>query len=132
MTANPTGDLNTVISSAVLARIEAEVAAALSGSQFINDMVISALKQEYEVQDRNYNRRKTTFLRETVDAAIKTATKAAVERTVKDSTDEIERLVAQHLKKQIPEIAKQLVGNVVEVADKAHGISVTLNYGGRY
>jgi hypothetical protein len=132
MAENVTGDLNQVITSAVQARIESEVAAALSGSELMGQYVAAALTQKIVVEDRGtYRKRETTFLRETIDAAIKAATKAAVQKVIAAEAEAIEAQVAAELRKNVKAIAKTLVGKVAESAESPHGIEVNLKYPGR-
>jgi len=120
-------DLNSVIASAVQARIETEVASALSGSELMGQYVAAALTQTVKVE-KNYRTRETTYLRETIDQAIQAATKAAVNKVVAESAPEIEKLVATELRRNIKGLSAQIVGNLVEKADSPYGISVEINY----
>lgn len=129
--AEVTSDLNQVISSAVLARVETEVAKALSGSELMSQYVAAALSEKITVRDGGYRDRKTTFLRETIDAAIKAATKAAVIRVVEAESDALEKMVETELRKQIKGIAKSLVGQVSDSVKSTYGLTVELKYAGR-
>ena len=123
-------DLNTVISSAVQARIETEVAAALSGSELMGQYVSAALLQPIEVQDKNYRKRNTTYLRETIDEAIREATKAAVKRVIAEEQEQIEAQVAKELRGNIKDVAKSLAGNFAKSATSAYGFTVEVTYPG--
>lgn len=124
-------DLNTVIASAVQVRIETEVASALSGSELMGQYVAAALTEKITVRDSGtYRDRQTTYLRETIDEAVKGATKAAVNKVVAESAPEIEKLVAAELRKNIKGISAQIVGNLVSKADSPYGISVEVKYPG--
>lgn len=132
-----TQDLNTVIATAVSARIEAEVAAALSGDAVMSKYVAAALQQEIEVRDGGYSgyssrNRKTTFLRQTIDTAIRQATETAVRKVIAEEQEALEAAVATELRRQTKDIAKTLVGQVAEVAQKSHGVRVELVYPSRY
>jgi hypothetical protein len=132
--ANVTGDLNQVIASAVQARIETEVATALAGSELMNQYVAAALNQrvQEEPSSRNgYKRVETTFLRQTVETAIRAATKAAVARVIADEAEAIERTVTAEIRKNVKDIAAVLVGKLADAAESAHGINVELRYPGR-
>lgn len=124
------GDLNQVIASAVQARIETEVAAAMSGSDLMTQYVSAALHQKIEVQHEGdrYKKRQTTFLREVIDKAIREATKQAVAKVVAQEAEAIEAQVTTELRKGVKGIAKQLVGSVVEKAEGPYGIRVELQY----
>lgn len=129
---NTTGDLNQVIASAVQARIETEVAGALSGSDLMAQYVAAALHQKIKVEDRNsYNKRETTYLRETIDQAIRNATKAAIAKVMVDEAAAIEAQVAAEIRKNVKGIAKQLAGKLAEAAESPYGVNVELRYPGR-
>lgn len=131
-TENATGDLNQVIASAVQARIETEVASALAGSDLMTQYVAAALHQKIMVKDRNsYRDRETTYMRETIDQAIREATKAAVAKVMAAEAEAIEQQVATELRKNIKGIASQLVGKLADAAESAYGVSVELKYAGR-
>jgi hypothetical protein len=122
------GDLNQVIVSAVQARIEAEVAAALSGDEVIGKYVAAALNQPIEVGRDSYNRRRTTYLRETIDTAVREATKAAVTQVIAEEREAIERAVRAELRDRVDGLAVQLVNSAVESVEKPYGLSVQLEY----
>ncbi|MGW5514646.1 hypothetical protein [Nocardia africana] len=128
MTTPVSGDLNQVIVSAVQARIEAEVAAALSGDEVIGKYVAAALNQPIEVGRDSYNRRRTTYLRETIDTAVREATKAAVTQVIAEEREAIERAVRAELRDRVDGLAVQLVNSAVESVEKPYGLSVQLEY----
>lgn len=126
------GDLNQVIASAVQARIESEVAAALSGSELMGQYVAAALSQKITVEDRgSYRKRETTFLRETIDGAIKEATKAAIAKVIAAEAEAIEATVAAEIRKNVKPIAKTLAGKLADAAASPYGVNVELRYPGR-
>lgn len=95
-------DLNAVIAGAVQARIETEVATALSGSELMAQYVGAALHQEIDVKDgSSYGKRRTTYLRETIDQAIREATKAAVARVLVEEASTIEAEVAKEIRRRM-------------------------------
>jgi hypothetical protein len=122
-----TGDLNQVIASAVQARIETDVAAALSGSDLMGQYVAAALHQEITVE-KNYRSRKTTYLREAIDGAIREATKDAIKKVVAEEAEAIEAAVATELRRNVKGMASTLVGSVMKAVDNPYGIKVTLSY----
>ena len=125
-------DLNATITAAVQARIEASVAEALSGNQLVTQYVAAALTREVTVRDRDsYKDRKTTFLRETIEAQIKGATEVAVRKIIAEEAPAIEAAVTTELRKNVKAISSKLVGQVVEAASKSYGVSVELKYPGR-
>ncbi len=124
-----TGDLNQVIASAVQARIETEVATALAGSDLMTKYVAAALHQPISVRDSgDYRDRKTTYLREAIDNAIRAATKTAIANVVAAEAEAIEKAVAAAIRADIKGIAKSLAGKLVEAAEKPYGVSVALKY----
>lgn len=124
---NATGDLNNVIASAVQARIETEVATALAGSELMTQYVAAALNQPIEVGDR-FKSRKTTFLRETIDKAIREATKDAVQKAIAAELPAIEAQVTAELRRNVKGIAKTMTDKLGEKVDSAYGVTVKLNY----
>lgn len=99
-------DLNQVIISA-----EAEVAAALSGSELMRQYVASALSA--------YRTRRTTFLKEAIDKAIQDATEAAVRKLLAEEAPQIAAEVAKELRKNV---------KLGEAAQSPYGVRVELNY----
>lgn len=125
-------DLNHVISSAVQARIETEVATALAGSNLMVQYVTAALHQTVEVKDRNsYNTRKTTFMRETIDEAIREATKAAVRKVIASEQDKIEAAVTSELRRNIKSVSKKLAGKLAAAAKGPYGMTIEVKYPGQ-
>lgn len=126
---NAQEDLNTVIASAVQARIETEVATALAGSDIMAQYVAAALHQKITIRDQaTYRDRQTTFLREAIDQAIQTATAAAVRKLIAEEAAQIEAEVGKVLRKNAKTIAEQLVGKVVDAAASPYGVKVELSY----
>lgn len=128
MTTPASADLNQVIASAVQARIEAEVAAALSGDEVIGKYVAAALNQPIEVGRNSWDRRKTTFLRNVIDEALRAATKNAVQQAIAEEREAIERAVRTELRDRVDALAVQLVGSAVESVENPYGIKVELQY----
>jgi hypothetical protein len=120
-------DINTVIASAVQARIEAQVAAALADSDSFTMFVTGALQQEITVRE-NFRDRKTTFLAEQVREAVREATKLALKKALDDEVPKLEALVKKALKANVDQIATGLVGNLVDRAGSPYGITVQVNY----
>lgn len=121
------GDINQVIASAVQARIESEVAAALAGSDLMNQYVAAALHQKITVR-KGYRDEQTTYLREAIDGAIRAATKAAVAKVVAEEQPAIEKAVVEEMRRDIKGISKTLVGKLAEASAAPYGISVELRY----
>lgn len=129
MSAPIENDLNQVIANAVTARIEAQVAAALSGDEVIGKYVAAALNQPMEVNDPGtYRTRKTTFLRETIDTALRDAAKNAVRQAIAEEREAIERAVRTELRDRVDALAVQLVGSAVAAVENPYGVRVELTY----
>lgn len=131
MTTPTEGDLNTVIVSAVNARVEAAVAAALSGDEVIGKYVAAALSQPVEVGDRYSRSKQVPFLRHVIDHALRDAAQRAVQRFVTDEADAIERAVRTELRNSVDALAVQLVGSMNDAVERSYGITVNLKYPGR-
>jgi hypothetical protein len=125
-------DLDATITSAVNARVEAAVAAALSSDDFMSSYITAALRQTVEVPSANgYGKDKVTFLHKVVSESVRTAVGEAIRRHIKDDTDALERIVVDELRRQRELIARQLVASLTDAADKAYGIKVDLVMPGR-
>lgn len=132
MTEPITDDLNRVISAAVNARVETAVMEALSGDQTIGKMVVAALQQHVEVPTGNgYGKARVPFLNHLLQTTIRKAAEAAVAKVLVDEATLIEEEVRKHLKRQAPEIAATLAGNLVDAASKSYGVNVTLRMPGQ-
>lgn len=131
--ADATQDLNQIMISAVQARIESEVAAAMAGDEFVGRLVTAALMQPVEVQDPRsmYGKIKVPFLTDVLNKTIQAATKNAVVRLISEQEDEIEQAVRKELKASTAEIAKQLVGSVRKATQDSYGVKVELQFPGR-
>ena len=125
--ADATTDLNATIASAVQARIETEVAAALSGSDLMAQYVGAALNQPIVVT-RNYRDKKTTYLREAIDNAIREATKATLARVIQEEAPSIEAAIKAELKRNLPAIASGAVEAMGKAAQQTYGMTVELTY----
>lgn len=121
-------DLNATIASAVNARIEAEVMAALSGDEIIGRFVTAALQQK--VGEERYGRKQKTFLAAALQEAIKNATKAALGRLIEEERPLIEEEIRKALRRNVKTMADAIVGNLADQASKAYGVSVELRIPG--
>lgn len=127
----PSEDLNKIITSAVNARVEAAVTAALAGDDTIGAMVVAALQQPVEVPKRDgYGKTQVPFLNHLMSSAIRDAAKRAVERVLVDEQATIEEEVRKHIKRLAPEIAQRMAGQLAETAGKSYGVSVQLKLPG--
>jgi hypothetical protein len=122
---SPIPDLNEVITSAVQARIEAEVLHALSSDDTFARFVTAALRQKID-KPGGYGREKTTYLHETLKAAIEEATKQAVVKVVGEMAPQIEDEVAKAMRRDIKGIAGALVGSVDKAVRNPYGMTITL------
>lgn len=121
-------DLNQIIASAVNARVEGAVLAALAGDETIGAMVVAALQQQVEVPSRGgYGKDRVVFLNHLIASAIRSAAKRAVEQVMIDEAQTIEDEVRKHIKRQAPEIAQKLAGQLADAASQTYGITVELN-----
>ena len=121
-------DLNATIASAVNARIEAEVMAALSGDEIIGRFVTAALQQK--VGEERYGRKQRTFLAAAHHNAIQAATKAAVARLVEEERPLIEDEIRKALRRNVKTMADSIVGNLAAQASNAYGVRVELQLPG--
>ena len=127
-TADPTADLNATITAAVQARIEASVAEALAGGELIRGMVQAALNQTVEIPKENggYGTQRVPFLRAALWKMIQEATKVALNAVMLEEQPRIEEEVRKRLKRDAPEFAKAMVGNLVEQAQRPYGLRVSV------
>lgn len=120
-------DLNKTIRSAVNARVEAAVMAALSGDEVIGAMVAAALQQQVEVpSERGYGKEKVPFMVHAVRSAIRSATKDAVAKVITEETPLIEDEVRKAFKRSAATLADSLVSSLAESCRSAYGVSVEL------
>lgn len=119
-------DLNSVISNAVQARIEAQVMAALSGDEVFAQFVSSALSSEIVVRDKDFRERRTTYLAETIRKALQEATQGAVEKVMVEIAPELEAEVAKELRRSVKGLASHLVGSVQDAVKAPYGFKVEL------
>ncbi|WP_306358723.1 MULTISPECIES: hypothetical protein [unclassified Nocardia] len=125
-------DLNATIAAAVNARIEAAVAAALSGDEVLGSYVSAALNQPIEVSQGYGRTRKTTFLKHTLDKALQTAAQEAVRTTLTDLLPQLEAAVRAELHRSTDALAAQLVGSVSKHLEAPYGIKVELRFPERH
>jgi predicted trehalose synthase len=90
--------------------------------------VAAALGQVIEVPKAgsSYEKRKTTYLKHTIDKALQEATKAAVARVLAEEAPALEEAVRKELRRNIAAVAEQLVGSVKKSAESSYGITVEL------
>ena len=122
-------DLNATIASAVNARIEAQVAEAMSGDAVLGRYIQSALRQTVEVnkRDGSYGKERVTFLSATLGDAIRDATKAAVAAYFAQHADDLEAEVAKALRRNSKDIAVTLIESLTAAAAKPYGVNVAMS-----
>lgn len=125
LSSNIDGDLNQVIASAVNAKIESQVAAALAGDEVIGQYVAAALRQEVQ-PDRYNSRSKTTFLTHTLTSAIQTATKKATAELIAEQEEVIKLEVRKALRGKIGELADAMVDELKSSTGRTDGYRVNV------
>lgn len=118
-------DLDATITSAVMARVEAEVTRALSGDEVIGRLVSSALQQEVEVK-RGYQREKKTVLKAALDKAVQDAVRDAITSVVDEERPLIEDEIRKALKRESRQIAEQFTQALVDASQRSFGFRVEL------
>lgn len=121
-------NLDSTITTAIKARIEAEVVRAMSGDEMLGSFVTAALQQKVDVHpDGPYGRsEKRPFLTHVLYEAIREATQVAVKKFVAEEVSTIEAEVRKALKRDMASIATTLTQSLVTAADKTYGVSVAL------
>ena len=112
-------DLNTTITSAINARIEAEVTAALSGDAVIGQFVAAALAQEVGETGYGRDRKKITFMHRTVAKTIQEVTASLVLEVIEAERETIEREIRKSLRSYIPNMAAGMVDSLAHQAKHA-------------
>lgn len=124
MVSGPKEDLNQVITSAVQARIEAEVLAVLSGDDVFGAFITAALRQP--VEKERYSREQVTWLSKVVEEALKDAARQAVHKAMEDMAPQIQAEVEKAIRRDIKGIAGSLVGSITQAVSAPYGVTVTL------
>lgn len=107
-------DLNSVITSAVNARVEAAVASALAGDEVIGRYVTAALQRPVEVPNgTGFGKERKPFLSHVIEQAVRDATKVAVQKFITDEAATFEDEVRKHVRRAAPDFAAQMVGALV-------------------
>ena len=122
------GDINQIIASAVNARVEAQVLAALSGDEVIGKLVTAALTEQVSATNDRYDSKKVPYLTKIVRDAIKEATAAALRRLIEEEMPVIEEEIRKALRRDIKGIAGQLAGQLTKEATRAYGVTVELKF----
>lgn len=125
--ADPIPDINATITSAVNARIEAEVARAFASDEFLASYVTAALQQQVEVRTDGYSREKKPFLHHVLSESIRDATKVAVQRWLQANAAQLEEEVAKALRRSTKDIAAALAQSLLTAADKTYGVDVKID-----
>lgn len=111
-----TQNLDDTIIAAVNARVEAAVMAALAGDETIGQFVAAALAQEVGETGYGRDRRKITFLHQTVSKAIQEMTVTVLAEVLENERDLVETEIRKALRRYIPNIAEGLAENLVGVS----------------
>lgn len=128
-----TDDLNDIITSAVQARIEAQIASAFSADETFEKFVIAALQQTVEVPGNDrYNKVKVPFLMHLLQEAVRGAAKQAVTDYMTNHTRELAAAVERELANSTTDIAKQMVQQVSKKANESYGVHVELRWPSNY
>lgn len=121
-------NLDSTITTAIKARIEAEVVRAMSGDEVLGAYVTAALQQPVRVPNQwgSYDSKTQPFLAHVLSQAIREATQVAVAKFVAEEVGSIETEVRKALKRDMAAIATTLTNSLVTAADKTYGVSVAL------
>lgn len=122
------GDINQIIASAVNARVEAQVLAALSGDEVIGRLVTAALTEQVPATNDRYDSKKLPYLTKIVRDAIKQATADALRRLIAEEMSVIEEEIRKALRRDIKGIAGQLAGQLASKAAQTYGVTVELKF----
>lgn len=126
-------DLNDIITSAVQARVEAQIVAAFAGDQTFEKFVIAALQQTVEVPGNDrYNKAKVPFMMHLLQEAVRASAKQAVQKYMTEHTDELAIAVERELSSKTAGIARQMVDQVSKKASENYGVTVELRWPERY
>lgn len=107
-------DLNDVIASAVQARTEAAVLAALSDSETFHALVVAALQQQVEVPNgTTYGKKRISYMQHTLQKSIQEQTKALIAEAIQEHAPTIKTEVAKALRKSVGVLADSLVDGFV-------------------
>lgn len=107
-------DLNETITSAVNARVEAAVAAALLNDESFTKFVTAALQRP--VKTDTYSRESKTYISHLLEKTVEEKTKEVVAEEIADASEQIRDEVRKALRKSIGVISDQLVDGFVENA----------------
>lgn len=111
-------DLNETITSAVNARVEAAVAAALLNDESFTKFVTAAL--HHPVKTDSYSRETKSYISHLLEKTIEAKTKEVVAEEIAGAAEQIRDEVRKALRKSIGVIADQLVDGFVENASGRH------------
>lgn len=119
--------LDSIIAKAVETKIEAALISALAGDEILGKYVTAALQQPIEVGG-NYNKTKTTFLKNLIDETLRAAVKVACQKYIAEQSAVLEAAVAKELRAQSGRIAGQLVGGLAEKSKTAYGLTIDVKF----
>ena len=120
-------DLDKTITSAVEARVEAEVLRALSTGDFVGRMVTAALQQPMKDPRDSYSREgPKAWIHWLLRDTIQSAAKSAVARLVEEANAQIEGEVRKALRRNLGSIAEALTQNITESSRNGYGVKVDI------
>ena len=121
-------DINQIIASAVNARVEAAVTAALASPDTMGTFVQAALHEP--ISSDGYGREKTTLLRKLVQTTIAEKTKAVVREEIEAMSEDIRSEVRKAIRKSVGVITDTLVDGFVANASGRYP-SIEVKFHGR-
>lgn len=128
-------DLNTVITAAVNARVEAAVAEALSGGDLITQYVAAAMNETVVIK-KTYPAKDvvTTFMKHALTLAFQGAVQRSIAKVLMEEQAAIEESVRKAIRSRAADIGKQLAEQVathaVKSIERSYGIDVRLKFPG--
>jgi hypothetical protein len=123
------GDLNTVITAAISAKVDAAVLAALSGDEVFGRYITAALQQQVEVPDGSgYNKKRVPFISDLIRRAVQQHVEKAVQALLVEEQEMLTAHIRKALRAQAPQIADQMMNNVVDAASRSYGVKVELRW----
>lgn len=119
-------DLNTTIASAVQARVEASVLAALSSDDTFGRLVTSAMMEPVDVK-QGYRTVQVPYIHHVIDSALRKAVRNAVDKFIAEEQEMLEAAAATALRKDAKTIAGALVGSLANTATHAYGLTMDID-----
>lgn len=122
---NTSASIDASIAAAVEAKIHAQVFEALAGDETLSRYVVAALQQPIEVRDSGtYRDRKTTWLAEALQKAIREAAQLAVAEAVEAEKEALRKEVAKAIRAQASDLAGTMVDSLAEAVKSGWRVNV--------